>query len=196
MCRLTTTPSGGGSAAAVLARGWACVGCGTVPPASRVAARSRCDGLRPPLTPEPLRPLHGSKSRRAGARRLTAHTHPGGCVTRPRSANFRSLRFQGIAKGPHRGPATRLPRLAGQRPPSPRARRRAPPTHPGNHRGRPAATAPATPHPTTGDRHLMTGTPTPGSGPGPRSAMPQKCESRARQPAFTRSAQRPARRPW
>ena len=40
---------------------------GAAPPASRVAARSLRDGLRPPLTPEPLRPLTGENTGRPGA---------------------------------------------------------------------------------------------------------------------------------
>ncbi len=42
-------------------------GYGAAPPASRVAPRSLRDGLRPPLTPEPLRPLTGSSTGRPGA---------------------------------------------------------------------------------------------------------------------------------
>ena len=55
---------------------------GAAPPASRVAARSLRDGLRPPLTPEPLRPLPGQGHGQArgparwGARRSAAQDFP------------------------------------------------------------------------------------------------------------------------
>jgi len=41
-------------------------GYGAAPPPSRVAARSLRDGLRPPLTPEPLRPLADQRQGRPG----------------------------------------------------------------------------------------------------------------------------------
>jgi hypothetical protein len=72
-------------------------GYGAAPPASRVATaiatRRVC---RPPLTPEPLRPLTAQRHGQA-QKPLPAQPHGAQHLTKIKSLRQKSLRFQGIA---------------------------------------------------------------------------------------------------
>jgi hypothetical protein len=96
--------NGGGFAAADLP-GERRAGYGAAPPASRVAARSLRDGLRPPLAPEPLRPLpgQGHGQARGPARpdaRRSAHTlasNPPGIVQRGQHKTTQAVTGRDVA---------------------------------------------------------------------------------------------------
>lgn len=105
--------NGGGYAATASVRGVP-RRLGAAPPASRVATRSLRDGLRPPLTPEPLRLLDSPKT---PDRPKPAACPPPTRGTPRRAAchKIKSLRFEGIAAGDGMGWIRMRRAIGGQR---------------------------------------------------------------------------------